>query len=358
MNGPILTADHAWDLNKLVRDLIDPRLFLLCNYEPTIRHVIGEDGRYLLNIQDLYKFAIDSSCIIKQYYRIVPQSLKGQFNRLRTLLDHISMFRTVFDHNVSAMDGQLSAEHLDSYSAWVHATIGKSAPETMDDFKVLNQKLADMAEELRRLLDKFIRCVSRMPDQAKVIRIWTDMTLHWFCNNTKTDIYKGHLISAYIANARAANRDTPNLYRPWVAGKKVSRWIEQALFHPVQKEIDQISGQIRFYEDMLNGQNPMYEAMRVNMTQEKAKEAENQFRLTIQQKQQELDRWEREKQDLQSRIGPDAVGYFYRNLEHQLRDTIESLEQDGVRYTLLPQDLMQEDIARIFGTVPSPDGDF
>lgn len=138
-----------------------------------IADVISEDGRYLLNIQDLYKFAIDSSCIIKQYRRIIPQSDHRQFAQLRKLLDQISTFRTVFDHNISNKDGQLSVDEMARYMAWVRTTIGKSAPEAEDDYKTLNQKLSDMATELLHLLERFIhyRSVVPFPNLRAVIFI-------------------------------------------------------------------------------------------------------------------------------------------------------------------------------------------
>jgi len=358
MMNPILTAQHAADLNKLVQTRIDPRLFLLCNYEPTVRHVIGEDGRYLLNIQDLYKFAIDSGCVSKLYYKFVPDSRRQQFTHLQRLLDQISAFRTVFDHNISQQDGYLSAAHLDSYNNWVHSVINKTDPETTDDFKLLNQKLADMASELVRKLEELVCFVAQDQDRSGVIRSWIDLTLYWYSNNTKTDIYKGHLINAYLANAKAAGRDKPYMYRPWVAGAKVKRWIEEAVFFPVQKQIDDITGEISSIQDLLSGKVPRFESMRQKMKPAQFALMENNFRTSLQEKQTELTRLNQEMAALQEKAGSDVTAYFYRNLEYQLRETMDILEKKGIRYTLLPQDLIQEDIVRIFDQVPSPDGDF
>lgn len=358
MSGSILTAKHAEELNILVQKLIDPRLYLLCNYEPTIRHVISEDGRYLLNIQDLYKFAIDSSCIIKQYRRIIPQSDHRQFAQLRKLLDQISTFRTVFDHNISDKDGQLSVDEMASYMAWVRTTIGKSAPEEEDDYKTLNQKLSDMATELLRLLEKFIHSASKIPDRRSVVQSWIDITLYWYSNNSKTDIYKGNLIGAYIANSKAADTNTDDMY--WLRGtpRKVCRWIEEALFYPIQSKIGKTTKEVGYLNDILEGKLPRFEDARRKLSPAKAEEMLNQFRQSLKEKQQELDRLESELDLLVEKYGGDPVKYFYRNLENQLRETMDSLDQCGNSYTLLPQDLIQEDIARIFNGVPSPEGDF
>ena len=358
MSDSILTTKHAEDLNKLVQSLIDSRLFLLCNYEPTIRHAISEDGEYLLNIQDMYKFAIDSSCIIKQYRRILPQSDHWQFSDLRKLLDQISTFRAVFDHNISDKDGQLSMDEMALYVTWVRSAIGKSAPQTMDDFKILNQKLADMAAELLQSLERFIRCASRISDKRSVVGSWIDITLYWYSNNTKTDIYKGNLISAYIANSKASGTNTDVVYWRRGASRKVCRWIEEALCYPIQSKIDQANKEIGYIKDILDGKLPRFEDACRKLPSAKAEEMLNQFRRSLSEKQQELSRLECELELLVEKFGGDPVKYFYRNLENQLRETIGSLDQADISYTLLPQDLIQEDIARVFRGVPSPEHDF
>ena len=52
------------------------------------------------------------------------------------------------------------------------------------------------------------------------------------------------------------------------------------------------------------------------------------------------------------------VNIFKRELKTQLQTTIQLLEERGETFSLLPQDLIPKDIARIFEDVPSPDNDF
>ena len=43
MSTPVISADAAQCLNQKVQQLIDSRLFLCCNYEPTVSYaIIGE----------------------------------------------------------------------------------------------------------------------------------------------------------------------------------------------------------------------------------------------------------------------------------------------------------------------------
>lgn len=347
MNGPILTTRHAEYLNQLVQQLIDPRLYLLCNYEPTIGHAISEDGRYLLNIQDLYKFAIDSCGIIKQYYDFLPKDEAWtECTNWLILQSKINHFRTVFDHNTNENDGRLSAEAKEAYMNWVLSSIGKPDPETLDDYKQLNEKLREMAEELRCCFESFIRCVAKNPNRDQVVRQWIDKTLYWYSNNTKTNIYKGHLIENYTARAAACNM---NIYHPRFIeyrGKNVRDWIANLQIHPIKSEIRQLEREIDANRRILAGQN-----LRSPLSPAYAAE----FRRTLEEKERKLSELKSELDRAQTVHSKELENQFYRNLERQLKETVEYLDQEGEAYTLLPQDLIQADIDRVFGAVPIPD---
>ena len=107
MNTPVISAETANRLNRLVQTQIDSRLFLFCNYEPTHSYTISEDAQFLTAVQDLYKFAIDSSGILQYYYRYVPKADQYQFKPLSGILDKIKALRSVIDHNQSAANGMV-----------------------------------------------------------------------------------------------------------------------------------------------------------------------------------------------------------------------------------------------------------
>lgn len=60
----VISATQANQLNHLVRKEIDSRLFLTCNYTPTEVPALGNSAKFYLGIQDLYKFAVDTSFVI------------------------------------------------------------------------------------------------------------------------------------------------------------------------------------------------------------------------------------------------------------------------------------------------------
>lgn len=119
MNTPVISAETANRLNRLVQTQIDSRLFLFCNYEPTHSYTISEDAQFLTAVQDLYKFAIDSSGILQYYYRYVPKADQYQFKPLSGILDKIKALRSVIDHNQSAANGMVEQNLIQICATWV-----------------------------------------------------------------------------------------------------------------------------------------------------------------------------------------------------------------------------------------------
>ncbi len=358
MSVPIISATVAHQLNQKVQQDIDPHLFLFCNYEPTVSYAISEDSRFHTAIQDLYKFGVDSNCILKAYNQFIPQQDRKRLNRLRDILDTICTLRAVMDHNQSVENGKIEQAHLEAYNAWIEKALDKSTPDTQQDFAVLNNSLGVIAKELVQLIEEFIKSVKANPDQAYVAKEWTDRTLYWYSSNTRTEIYKGQLMNAYVANASAAGHDYPDLHRMRTLHRKIGKWIEAALYHPYEKEIQELGDRIFLRENMLNGSSAMSQAIRDKMTAEQLQKFEDELKQGIAKDKERREEVKQERDELETRIGGKHIDYFFRNLENQLHDTIRRLDTRGQSYTLLPQDLIQEDIESFFGEVPSPEADF
>ncbi len=358
MSVPVISAAIAQRLNQKVQQDIDPHLFLFCNYEPTVCYAISEDARFLTAIQDLYKFGVDSNCILKAYRQLIPQRDFRRFNRLRDLLDVICTLRAVIDHNQSAQNGKIEQAQLEVYNAWIETALHKSTPDTQQDFALLNQALDVIAKELVELVEEFIKSVKAHPDHAYVVKEWTDRTIYWYSNNTRTEIYKGQLMNAYVANASAAGNDYPDLHRIQSLHRKIGKWIEAALYHPFEKELRELDENISSKENMLNGSNVRFQVLSKKMTAEQLKKFEDELRRGLAKDRVRRTEVAQERDELEARIGGNHIDYFFRNLEDKLHDTIKRLDSRGHGYTLLPQDLIQEDIESFFGGVPSPESDF
>ena len=349
MNVPVISAVTAQQLNRSVQEQIDPHLFLFCNYEPTPSYAISEDAQFLTAVQDLYKFAIDSNCILKYHYKYVSQTERHRFRQLSNLIDQINADRAVIDHNQSPDNGRVEQSLLQTYTAWIRSVLGKAEPTTLHDFAVLNAELTQMGNELVRLTKDWIRCIGQKADtdKAKVAEKWAKRTLQWYCKSTKKEIYMGQLMDAYLARASAAGHsiNIPN----YQLQRKVNNWIRHAYFFPLSTAIEELETNIAKLENML--QNGAVCAQLSTEQQLLLRRKVAEYRQQLAMKNQEM-------ADLQTGVGGNSIEYFYRNLEVQLHRTISALDADQASYTLLPQDLLQEDIQRFFRGVPSPEGDF
>lgn len=156
MNTPVISAETANRLNRLVQTQIDSRLFLFCNYEPTHSYTISEDAQFLTAVQDLYKFAIDSSGILQYYYRYVPKADQYQFKLLSGILDKIKALRSVIDHNQSAANGMVEQNLIQICATWVERVLGKSEPNMMQDFTILTAELTQMGKDLVQFAENWI----------------------------------------------------------------------------------------------------------------------------------------------------------------------------------------------------------
>lgn len=152
---------------------------------------------------------------------------------------------------------------------------------------------------------------------------------------------------AYLDRTAAANHSINiGIYR---LQKKVNMWIGDACFFPLSKAIEELTNSINKFEKML-----MNKAVCVQLSVDQ----QQAVRQQVAEWRQQLETKNQAMSDLQADTNGKPVAYFYRNLESQLWNTISTLEANHVNYTLLPQDLLQEDIRMFFGNVPSPDGDF
>lgn len=365
MIAPIISAETANKLNKKVMETIDPRLYLFCNYEPTIHYAISEDALFLISIQDLYKFAIDSGCVLKNYYTYLKEGQipESQFNGLKKIIDTISMLRTVFDHNLSDFNGQIERNYIDQYSSWVKSALGKSTPEDINDYIVLNQQLTSLATQLVIFVEKFINCVALSPKKNSIIQKWKNSILHWYCSNSKTDIYLGQLQDAYIANTIANRGDYASLYEAPNIRRKIYKWIEEALYHPVNIELNQVTRDISIYQRVLSGELPSFEAMMKGKTTEQIEKEKQKIKTILKEKQARSIELKKNKDELDRLYDPQSrkkryLEYFLKHLEPQLFKTAVRLDTEGIAYTYLPQDLIQEDIHYLFNGVRSPENDF
>lgn len=365
MSVSIIPAETAQDFNVRVQ-AIDPRLFLFCNYEPTVNHATSLDARCLLAIQDLYKFAIDSNYVLNHYREFIPKASHPAFRTLGGSCDEIQYLRAVMDHNQSKENGYLEKARLDWYETWCKEVPQELVRAGLGGDALIYRKLELLAEKLIKQTDCFVRYIADLAktdtEREAIVGMWIEKTLHWYTHNTKTEIYKGCLVDAYIANAEGKLRERDR--KPWVIRRKMNRWIEAAVqLHCENRDevrIRVLQQRIEYLQKMGPDQLAQWECTVGTTCEEQKKELEE-----LQTRQAEAKKAVDEGKEIQ---------YFFDGLEEQLRATAKRLDKEGTLYTFLPQDLMQMDIEFYFNgdsildafgaevipldRVPSPEEDF
>ncbi len=346
MSAPIIPAEAAQTFNAQVQ-AIDPRLFLFCNYEPTVNYATSLDARCLVAIQDLYKFAVDSNYVLNHYREFIPEEDWKAFGVFDNICQEIKNLRTILDHNQSEGNGYLEKTRLEWYKTWREKVPGELAKENLEGDALVYRKLELLAKKLLEQTDRF---VTRIKDRTKtgaerkaVVEMWIEKTLFWYTHNTKTEIYKGCLMDAYLANS--AGKLGVDARKPWVVHRKVNKWIKKGVEVHCEKRDKVRIGVFQQRIDILQ-----------KMAPDKLAQWERDVGTTFEEQKKWLEELQARKTEAQKAVVEGkAIGYFFNGLEGQLRATVKRLDAKGTAYTLLPQDLMQMDIEFYFNEDSIPD---
>lgn len=333
MSSILTSAEPAEALNRRIREKIDPALFLTCNYAPTPGPALHWDARFYLGVQNLYKFAVDSTCVIPALYYFAPEAEKWRFSRFRELVGVVRMLRAVLDHNNSQANGFFEQNQLEDYRAWQQRELGKLQAETDQDFEQLYGALERLGEKLITQLTLFVDLVAEAGDRAALVDHWKREILNWYCK--KQDIYLGQLADAYLANAAAAgaNMSRINVYniRP-----KLDHWIENALFADLDEKIRSCEFIIRACPSAAGQAQAKKEAY--------CREGDA--------RREEIRRAFARRPGNGRSEAADCRDYFFLHLYPQLQATLENCGCG-----MLPQELLQQDISRHFTGVEAEDFD-
>lgn len=359
-----IAAKDAELLNSLAQK-VSPMLFWTCNYEPSLIETVGPDAEYLLNIQDLYQFSIDTNCILKHIaYRdrksICPNALP-RYERLR-LLDDLNLVQTLrgyVDHNQSERNGRTSSVVISDYWLWVKNVLNKDDCSDAKDYERLNEELQRVGNSLVERSKRIVRNIKESTDREAIVRTWIDAIITWYCSNPYNTYYRGQLEGYYMARASRANVNFAFDTEGYELRAKTNRWISTWAEAGLQTELDEL---LRRYDELQSAINDSYlwadAANRLSAAEANAlrQELDNEsIRL-----EQEIDDVKAEQEEFNRREGYNKVLYYYdpARLSRQLRATLSRLIDDGEEFTLLPQDFLLCDIEHHFASVPSPDRDF
>lgn len=351
MTSPIISVDVAHRLNEIIQNTLDSRLFLFCNYEPTNPPAVSEEGKYLVAVQDLYKFAIDSSCILKKYDDYLPFAFRPSYSRIGEIVAFIGEVRTAIDHNRSDDNGWFEQNSIEYYTQWMLKVIGKDVPDCEEDYAQLNLALEAIANELIRVVERFANHFSSRTDKEKVINCWVNETLRWYTQTSKSDIYRGQMVNAYVARIVGEGRSIQDWSRKTMF-ERTSRWISNLYFYPIQEKKDKLVAEIKALELALSPENPKADILFSRLSDAQKETVKEKLIQELESKKKE--RKEITRQLTNSSI-PNPDKKFFTDLGKQIKETMDILEQKGISYSLLPQSILQEDIERVFSRVPVPE---
>lgn len=351
MTTPIIPSSVAVRFNQTIQKNLDTRLFLFCNYEPTSLTVVSEEGQFIIAVQDMYKFAIDTSCVLSKYASYIPSIDRPYYTRLSEILELISELRTTIDHNRSINNGWLDQNTLDFCKRWLSSIINKEVIESQEDYRILNEELTRIAGELISLVDRFVNQFANRLDKERVVEKWINDTLSWYTRTTKTDLYRAQLIHAYIAKAEGCGVPVKDDSRRNMI-ESISSWIDQLIYYPLDAKQQQIKKDIEGLEKALSPDNPLRKKLFHGLKEAKINEVEENLRKQLEEKRKDLSEVQREIREKDSIIRFPESYFFAQLLNDQLRETMRVLELQNIPYTLLPQSLLQEDIERVFSPIP------
>ena len=322
MRNPVIRSEEAEQLNKRIRE-VDKRLFLFCHYKP-MSFSISEDGYFMESIDNIYKFAIDSSYLLND-----TRCISNYNNRhLRQLMRNVDLLRSIKDHNQSPHNGQISRERILQFNSWIEGIINKTEPSSIDDYTQLNTKISDLSRELIREINICLDCCISFQDRDSLVQSLIAQTIKWYSTNTKTEIYKGQLASLYLSEVN------PRRYNPSNLFYETSQWLEATIPINYQNKRNQLDNELfRLNTALANigkiapeKQNEIKDILEKQIQSTTLRIAFIDSVLSISRTNNDRYRY---------------YNYFINNIANHIRETMAFLDEQNEEYNMLPESLLQ-----------------
>lgn len=226
----LYSSELAEKLNKCVEEKVDKRLFLICNYNPDSLKVYGNDAKFILGVMNLYKLFIDASICNKLGSLKKKYSLSFDNKRFEDILMATNSFRTFLGHNEDYRNG--NEEDKKYVEQWFLRVVGKSYPETAEQYNKAVDELSKYGTESLAILESFIEEVSKHARKQEIIEDWEELIFEFYKRPNSKNIVKCHLKLAY-----QAKQGTLQNYREI----DMALWTESMLFYPEQSKIDTLT---------------------------------------------------------------------------------------------------------------------
>lgn len=367
MNSSIISAKAAKELDTLAQS-INPILFWTCNFEPMISYAISEDARFFIGIQDLYKFAFDTNCVLKgiasNNKNSICQNLLPSRDAeiLRNATDTVQMLRAVLSHNHSDLNGKMDSAAIDAYNGWIREKLGKDTPVAPGDFSELNAALRDIGADLIRLSEQVIACIKARQDVDVITKKWIERTLQWYCTGTHQNYYRSQLCDLYYAEGCERRRNFANNVDEHELVSRVNRWIKNQITREFDVKLKDLIDERSRIKSLIDDQSPRALKLQKACPEQFEKVTET-WKHRLGEIEVEIDVVQGQRDQFLRRCHEKyrtEIDYFFNGekLFSQLYDTLERLRDNGENFTLLPQDFLFSDIMHNFQGVRVPNRDF
>lgn len=315
--------DGAEELNAQVQRLIAPYLFIICNYEPNVNWTSSEDAKFLIGVNNLYRFCIDAgllNSILKLVREMFPRKKSEKLTReLKQDLKTVNILRTYFVHNVSAENGQ---DDIRLYSeTWLSEKAGFSATKSYDYSKAVDA-LENMAERIYRNSEKLIEELGGCKDRKKVIEDWENMIIELYSKKSGMKILEAQLCNAYLARCKNNNMLGENNIE-----YGVTIWCKNYYFQKIQDEISICEEVWKKYADSLSEEKMRLIKCKIDKGKKNMKQKEQEIKSNLQKNNVNAENMFRYK------------NYYILEMSKKYRSFIPKIKEEQL--TMLPQDLMQ-----------------
>lgn len=323
MNNILFKKDGAEELNAQVQRLIAPYLFIICNYEPCVNWMSGEDAKFLIGINNLYRFCIDAG-LLNSILKLVKEMFPGKKNEeltkeLRQDLKTVNTLRTYFVHNVSAENGQ---DDIRLYSeTWLAKKTGSPDIKHCDYSKAVDA-LENMAERIYCNSENLIKELGYCEDRKKVIEGWENLIIGFYSKKSGMKILEAQLCNAYLARCKNNSMLGENNIE-----YGVTIWCRNYYFQKFQDEISTYEKAQKEYTDLLSKKEMLSIKCQIDEIKENRKKKEREIKSNLRRSNVNAENIFRYK------------NYYILEMSKRYRSFIPKIKEEQL--TLLPQELMQ-----------------
>lgn len=317
----LYSSEESDRINQLIQSKIASHLFLACNYAPSPYLIQSEDAKFVVGILNLYKFAIDGS-IIDKIPQIMDAAMGSTINRkaFAEKIKLVKALRSVYCHNESEISG--NDDDIKTVNSWMQKT-----PQTINDYRMLNQQLQKLASDIVAVLDQFIKDASKTRQKDVLIKNWEGIISNFYQRPNTKNILKGQLKKFYSARkgitsmGKADDLDMVSCVRKYYIGDLEQ---EQKVTKDAYERIRKLSLPDKERAKMLE---------KIKMVEDKLENRKKKLIVRLGDGRTTIDNIDRNDYPY--------LELYMKELPQRIIDFIGNTQDTNVYGTLLPQDIVQ-----------------